>query len=361
MVKIAASKKPPKPKNPPIDFNNWNAPTKGSSAPSGPRRSLDDPAVKQPLTPDFANWNAPLTPLIPPRGHAQSGLAKNQQSSKSMTFQDYLDLAGKLGLGSNGVDYSGEQAALTNQAGAADSQLAAMYAALKNSYAKDAPGIAANYDSAGQSITGNGDQAAQQISAAYQAARDAQTQQLQALGIQDAVGSLGGRAASDQAQAVSNVRQNQGANLQQNTQNKTAAGQYNIGIQEASQLAGAEQRAKIQQQLAAGLANLDAQQAQAGAQGNQNLLSGAFNLASHASLVDPNAPVNAKDSLSAQLLASQVTGQQLKNQALAANSGATSPNLSQIMALASKNGVTISNADDLNKFVAALKSSGQFG
>jgi hypothetical protein len=338
----------------------------GGTPDAAPGKGMGDQAVKKQTIPGFEGFK--LVPNAQPKSAPKKSSPKkspqsdpaDQQVANPLSFNDYLALAQKLGLGGNSVDYSAQENALKSQASAADAQLASMYNALKQGYANDATGVAQNYDTAGQSITGAGGDAANSVNAAYQAARDAQTQQLQALGIQDAVGSLDGRAASDQAHAVSGIVQNQNANTQENTSNKAAALNYNTGIQQAAGLQGATQRGALQQSLADKLAALQSQKSQANSDNGSKLVSGALQLAQSAQLIDPNYS-NPKNDLQSQLLAQQVLNQQLKNQALAANSAQTSsPNLSQIMALAQKNGVQISNANDLSKFVAALKASGQF-
>src|SRR5690606_5588081 len=119
---------------------------------------------------------------------------------------------------------------------------AAMFGQLQESIRGDAAGIGSTYDTNAQNLQQAADQGASSIDAAYQAARDAQTQQFQQLGIGDAAAVLaaaGGNAAADQANALGNIAQNSSANQQANAQHRTSALNYNTNIANAAGLEGA--------------------------------------------------------------------------------------------------------------------------
>lgn len=171
-----------------------------------------------------------------------------------------------------GPDYGAMRQQLQNQAGQNDARLAAMYKQLQGSYANDAPGIAANYDTAIASSGKTADQAAALANSGYDAARNSQTQQFQQLGIGDAAKVLaanGSQATADQGRAVSNIAQNKAAVQQQLGTEKANAGNYNTSIEHAAGLEGNLQRAVLQNQLAQKLAELSTQQSASNAQAAQ--------------------------------------------------------------------------------------------
>lgn len=303
----------------------------------------------------FGANTAPVKRAVAPRAKPQA------QDRAPLTFADYLQMANEMGLGGSGTDYAALMNQLRANAANADAKLAAMYGQLQNSIDADAAGIAQNFDTNGQNLNQNAASALDTINNAYQAARDAQTQQFQQLGIQDAAGVLaaqGGAAAGDQANAVGNVAQNSGANAQQNAQNRTAALNYNTGISNAAGLEGAVQRAAVQQELANRLAELQTQQSSEGNQRSQSLFQAALGMAQNPSIFDPNYKGNPMDALKAQLLAAQVTAQDLKNQGLAANSsGAIGGNLSQYQTLAQAYGIDPSDQEAFLNFIKLVNET----
>lgn len=236
---------------------------------------------------------APQKPAAPAPSPALNLDAAQQTTSNNpnTATPDLLSFLGQAmdilrqngGLAGGGTDYGALKSQLQGQYNENDARLAAMYGQLQKSYAADAPAIAQGYDQAVNSVGQNAQAAAQTTNDAYQAARDAQTQQLQALGIQDAAGVLaaqGGRAAADQAQANANIQQDANAVQNQLTTNKAAAGNYNTNIGHAAGLEGAMQRATLQQQLAQALAKLDVQQSSEASQAGQTNFNNALSLAS---------------------------------------------------------------------------------
>jgi hypothetical protein len=283
---VRVKSKDPVPKKPDsYDFFNWNAPTGSPKkpVPPGPYRTPDDPAYV-PL--NFSDFNNVGLQQIPPRGHAQSGLAKNPSASADPSLLDYLSQAlgitGSMNDSTGGTDYTGLESVLRQNASDADSRIGAMYRQLQGSYVNDAAPIAAGYDQAHQALAGNADQATQQVNAGYGAARDAQTKMLQNLGIGDAAlvqANQGNPGGADQARALSGIAQNSLANLNANDANKQSAASYNTKIGGAAGLEGNLQRASVQQNLQKALAQLEAQKSQSASTAKSNNFSQALGLA----------------------------------------------------------------------------------
>lgn len=200
---------------------------------------------------------------------------------QAMSFSDYLALAAQMGVGQGGVDYGGLRSQLQSQAQRGDSALNAMYSQLRGSIDADAPGIAQTYDQTSQGIGENGAAAIKTTNDAANSARQAQTSQLQALGIGDTAAVLagaGGNAAADQAAAVSNIAQNQAAGQNQAVANKASALNYNTGVGNAAGLEGNIQRANLQADLQAKLAELGIREQEANAGNNDEQLQFAMQL-----------------------------------------------------------------------------------
>jgi hypothetical protein len=195
-----------------------------------------------------------------------------QQSAAEPNFLDFLaQAAGLVGPGdpTGGIDFGGLRQSATQTANDASAKLQAMYNALHNQYLADAPAIQQNFDTGVQGIGNNAAAATGDINNAYDAARQAQTAQLAALGIGDAAGVIAGKGESstgDQARAVSNVAQDQAAGQNQLTTNKASSLDYNGRIAQAASQQGTDDAAKIAQALQQQLAQYDLQEQQARAQ-----------------------------------------------------------------------------------------------
>lgn len=192
------------------------------------------------------------------------------------SFLDYLAQASQL-VGAPdmtaGIDFSGQESQARQTAGDASAKLQAMYNALHNNFQNDAPAIAQNFDAGTQAVGSNAAAATGDINNAYDAARQAQTAQLAALGIGDAAGVIAGKGESstgDQAHAVANVIQNRDANQNQLAAGKTSSLNYNGQIANAALQQGTDSAAKIQQVLAQKLMDIQqqAEQARISSQGN---------------------------------------------------------------------------------------------
>lgn len=215
-------------------------------------------------------------------------------AAKPMEFSDYLALAQQYldQSGSGAPDYSAIEQALQQHALESDAKLAAMYKQLHGSIDSDAPTIAGQYDQAAASINQNADQASGNVNGAYQASRDDQTRQLEALGIQDAarvLASNGGNAAADQAHAVGNIEQNRQVGADQTALNKGSALDYNTNIGNASSLAGSEARGSIQGQLMDALAQIALKKSEAQGQSGQSAISLAMQLQDRSGSGQPTA------------------------------------------------------------------------
>lgn len=180
-----------------------------------------------------------------------------------LSLAEALARAMQMLPGGGGVNYDPQREAARSRASENDARLEAMYRQLQGSYAADAPTIAASYDQATESTNEATDQGVTNINNAYDKARADQTAQLAALGIEDAAAVIAGAGQSatvDQADAVSNLEQNRGANVNELTANKQSAGTYNTRIGQAAGLEGNLQRAVNQSRLQQLLADIDAEE-----------------------------------------------------------------------------------------------------
>lgn len=298
------------------------------------------------------------------RLRGQRGVRGNspvEERQGPMGFLDFLAMAqGLLGDG-GGPDYSALIARLKQNAAEGDARLASMYGALQSDIAGKAPGIAQTFDTAGAGYAQSADQASADINNAYQASRDAQSQQLAALGIGDAAGVLaaqGGFAGADQAHNVSGVARAEQASADQNTANKATALDYNTAIGSAIGQQSGEQRSALEQQLQNKLAELESEQASSQQDNRLQSISLAFQLAQNAGLVDPNAAPDIMAELEAQQAAADLYNAQLNNQKLASQlGGPVGGNLASYQQLAQQYGIDPSNLEEFLKFVEVVNST----
>lgn len=219
----------------------------------------------------------PAPPMARSRGAAL------RKAEPELTFADYLTMAQEMmnQSGATGPDYSAVEEALRRNALQSDAKLEAMYRQLHGSIDADAPTIAGAYDQAADAINQNADQASAGTAAGYQAARDAQTDQFRALGIQDAASVLaaqGGNAVADQAHAVGNIEQGRTVGTNQAALNKGSALDYNTNIGNAAILGGTEARGTIQSQLMNALAELAMRKSESQSQSGSSALDLALQL-----------------------------------------------------------------------------------
>lgn len=206
-------------------------------------------------------------------GGGEMGGISEEEISR-MTFAEALALAKEMGYGSGGTDFGAVESQLRGRASEADRRLEAMYRQLGAAYDADAPVIGGQYDQAKAGINDNVDKASANTNAAYDKAREEQTRQMKALGIEDAAAVLaaqGGFAAQDQAGAVSNLEANRAIDTTQATQHKASALNYNTNIKGAGQLEGNLLRATNQSRLSDKLAEVNMQRQKEQAQLQQQL------------------------------------------------------------------------------------------
>lgn len=193
----------------------------------------------------------------------QGGEGMEEQEYQPLSIAEALARAMSMLPGGGSVNYDPQRNELRGRASENDARLEAMYKQLQGSYAADAPTINAAYDEATASTNETTDQGVGNINAAYDKARADQTAQLAALGIGDAAGVIAGAgqdSGAEQANAVANLEQNRGANVNQLGANKRAAGAFNTQIGQAAGLEGNLQRAANQSRLQQLLAEIDAQE-----------------------------------------------------------------------------------------------------
>lgn len=218
--------------------------------------------------------------LIRATNRANADRLRQQESATAalneepLGILDFLQQAqGLIGGGEGGgverVSYDPLRQAARGRFTEGDAKLEAMYRQLQNSIGAQSGTIASNYDSGAQALNQNAAQGQNTIGDAYQAARDAQTRQLQQLGIGDAaavIASNGTDAGDEQAAALAGVEQNRAANVGANEAAKQAGLTQNASHVSAAGLAGAEQRGRLQSELSQLLGEYDVAEQQQNAQ-----------------------------------------------------------------------------------------------
>lgn len=177
-----------------------------------------------------------------------------EEGAQPLGILDFLAQAQSLmgGDSGGGVNYDPLRSAARGRFSEGDAKLEAMYRQLAASIGAQAGTIGQNYDAGAAALNQSAQQGQGTINDAYQGARNAQSRQLQQLGIQDAAGviaSEGTDPAAEQAMAVSNLEQNRAANVGANEAARQAGLTQNASHVSAAGLAGAEQRGRLQSEL----------------------------------------------------------------------------------------------------------------
>lgn len=292
------------------------------------------------------------------------------EEEAEMSFADYLRIArGMMDESSSpGTDYSALEGQLRNNASQGDARLEAMFRQLGGSIAADAPVIQQAYTDAGASMKTSADEAAASSNAGYDSARAGQSEQLRALGIEQAAGTIASKgtgSTQEQGRTNENIQEGLAAGQTLNTQKMTSSLDFNRGVGNAAQLAGATQRAGLQQQLAQKLAELQVAQSEENSSRSMRNDDQAWSRAGMLADWDNDAAQrrqgpSAKDELDMALLAGQVEGQSLKNEnaryTLDNPSGSEEPaaygaNLPMIQAIAKQMKLDPMNPRDLQTVV----------
>jgi hypothetical protein len=200
--------------------------------------------------------DSPVSPMRR-RGETVQRLQQQEEQAEEGTQLGILDFLAQAqglmgGAGGGGVNYDPLRQAARGRFTEGDAKLEAMYRQLADSIGAQAGTIASNYDAGAAGLNQNAAQAQSTIGDAYEAARAAQTRQLQQLGIGDAAGviaSEGTDAGAEQARALANVEQNRAANVGANEAAKQSGLAQNASHVSAAGLAGAEQRGRLQAEL----------------------------------------------------------------------------------------------------------------
>lgn len=175
---------------------------------------------------------------------------------KDMTLDEWLARYGSGGSGGGGGGGGGRvnTQPITDMYNQNDAALESLYSMAVANIEAQQPGINENYDAGIAKTKASGQAATTNITGGYQAARDAQTAQLAALGIGDVAGLLanqGGKAAADQARATGNVNQTQNQNVDLLTNNQASAINHNTAFSQATAQRGVESRDILRQQMQA--------------------------------------------------------------------------------------------------------------
>lgn len=301
--------------------------------------------------------------------HATSGRADQDavyankaaaQADPQMTFADYLALAQQLSGGGEGgsASYDEARSQVQAQGSDADAKLAAMYQALQGKISGDDRGaVTSAYDQAAQSITANGDQAASATDAAYNSARDQQTAQLQALGIQGAGGGVTSQqAAADQAAAQAGIRRSEQSSANANSLNKGTALDYNTNIASATGMAGTEARATLAQQLQQRLAEIDSQQSSASGQNADDIWDRAAQLYGFGQKAEDTAYNRGQDDIQNQFDAARLQLSQAKAQGSQKTLQDQLDQTNQLRAVAQQAGIT--TEADFQTWLKNLRAGG---
>jgi hypothetical protein len=187
------------------------------------------------------------------------GEQMGQQPQDFRSFADYLRQAEEM-LGGGGVNYDPQRNALRTNAGQANDIIGSIYASLQQQFADSAPQIAQRYAQSGENIDLNTAQAANSVNSSNDAIRNAQTQQLQALGIQDAIANVAPQQAADQANALQSIQQTGQIAGNANTGYGSSAATYNEENKGTAGMEGASKRALLQANLLSALADVDARE-----------------------------------------------------------------------------------------------------
>lgn len=191
---------------------------------------------------------------------------QSEEIGNENQFSSFLSQAENYVPGAS--DWGALEASLRGRAGEHDAKLAAMYKALQGAIQADAPVIGGIYDEGVSAVDESAQQATQAIMEGYNAARQAQTSSLAALGIEDAAAGLvsdGGGvdfAAQNQGQATERVAETNQTNEDALTKNKAAALNYNTGMGNVAQLEGVESRGQLQNSLTDALSEMAFAQSQ---------------------------------------------------------------------------------------------------
>jgi hypothetical protein len=212
--------------------------------------------------------------------------ASAPEEDTSQTFMEMLNqalqMSGDGGAAESSRQFAAQRSDLQNRGATADAAIAAMYQQLQGSYGAEAPKIQQSYDQAGQGLAANGATAATNVNTAYDNARDSTTDQLAALGIEDAAGNLagrGGNAQRAQEMAGQDIAQSTQTAQNQNTANGQAAQTYNTEMGQVAGLTGAATRGRLQGSLSEQLASLTSQEQSSRSQSASNSLAQAMQLA----------------------------------------------------------------------------------
>jgi len=199
-----------------------------------------------------------------PRGGPVGELTDMGQTANFRSFADYLREALEM-LGGGGVNYDPQRNALRQNASQADSVVGQIYADLQQQFANSAPMIDQRYAQSGEALDLNTAQAANAVNSSNEAIRNAQTQQLQALGIEDAIANVAPQQAADQANALQSIQQTGQIAGNANDQFGTAARTYNDENKGTAGMEGASKRALLQANLLSALADVDSRESEANA------------------------------------------------------------------------------------------------
>ncbi len=246
------------------------------------------------------------------------------EEEAEMSFADYLKIArGMMDESSgSGTDYGALEGQLRNNASQGDAKLEAMFRQLGAAVAADAPVIQRGYTDAGATMQKSAEAAQASSNAGYDSARAGQSEQLKALGIEQAAGTIASKgtgAAQEQGRTNENIQEGLASGQALNTQKMTSSLDFNRGVGNAAQLEGATQRATLQQQLAQKLAELRVAQSEESSQRSMRNEDQAWSRAGMLADWDNDAAQrragpSVEDELNNALLAQRVEGQSLENE-----------------------------------------------
>jgi hypothetical protein len=239
----------------PSNVSNFSAPTSNSPFANLYKVSGKTPApAPKPAAPPKTLGGRPLGFASPrqadmrvDRNNAAKNAAQNQEQSASSLLESIMAQLGSLG-GGGGGGVSRAQIDAFQTRGAEDrARLEAMYKSYGDMIGARRGDIEGNYNTGTQNLTNAYNQAASATTANYDAARQAQTRQLQQLGLTEMAPPTNTEAQLQAAQQTEALRQ---AAIAEQEANRQAAVNQNISLQNAASREGTQQLQSFDQRLA---------------------------------------------------------------------------------------------------------------
>lgn len=199
------------------------------------------------------------------------------EESSGKSLMDYIaEIESMMG---GGADFGALRSQLEGKTAESDARLEAMYRSLGKSRDAAAPELAGTYDTAKSEIEKAAEQTAASISQGYQDAQNQRSEELAALGIEEAATRPEGeRFAEDQGFARQIAAQGSQGSLNANASNKASSLAYNTDMRGVGDMQGVEARSALQSRLQDDLSEIAFQESAQRAQSRQSAISQAMQM-----------------------------------------------------------------------------------